>query len=425
MASAPPLVSEEQLLCPICLGVFVRPVSTPCGHNFCMDCLSSYWNHSSECVCPVCKESYSQRPQLRVNTFISGLCQSFMNQPFSAGEIQSRGIEAKVSSMIQEKARDAESIKQALAQRQEQTNNLTKTMKDLTSLVKKMEEKQQHVGLEAERVLQEIENEIKDLTEAQNELKDVNLNQDTQFLQKFSLNSAKKPFAINLKSESEMQQLRASLSTALSRLQVHLDNMGAGFISDISALKHAQKFAIDVTLDPQTAHHRLTLSRDLKQVKFNPNANAKANMSSNPAKFAKHLAVLGRQGIQSGKFYFEVSVGAKSEWLVGVALASVERKEKIPHVPGSGVYALYFRMGCFERFCQPNVQIHQGKVEKVGVFMNYEERQVSFYDVNGAKLIHTFEDCGFGAKIHPYFNPCDNELGNNLTPLIISPVSQK
>ncbi|KAK7913413.1 hypothetical protein WMY93_013624 [Mugilogobius chulae] len=77
MASQPPVVSEDQLLCPICLDVFVSPVSTPCGHNFCMSCLSNYWDNSRVCVCPVCQESYSQRPQLRVNTFISGLSQSF------------------------------------------------------------------------------------------------------------------------------------------------------------------------------------------------------------------------------------------------------------------------------------------------------------------------------------------------------------
>uniref|UniRef100_A0A8C6UVM8 E3 ubiquitin/ISG15 ligase TRIM25-like n=1 Tax=Neogobius melanostomus TaxID=47308 RepID=A0A8C6UVM8_9GOBI len=78
MALSVPLLSEDQLLCPICLGVFVEPVSTPCGHNFCMSCLSSYWDSSAPvCFCPVCNESFSVRPQLRVNTFISGLSQSF------------------------------------------------------------------------------------------------------------------------------------------------------------------------------------------------------------------------------------------------------------------------------------------------------------------------------------------------------------
>uniref|UniRef100_A0A3B1J2M1 RING-type domain-containing protein n=1 Tax=Astyanax mexicanus TaxID=7994 RepID=A0A3B1J2M1_ASTMX len=42
--------------CSICLDVFTDPVTTPCGHNFCMVCLREFWNSSSHCQCPVCKE---------------------------------------------------------------------------------------------------------------------------------------------------------------------------------------------------------------------------------------------------------------------------------------------------------------------------------------------------------------------------------
>ncbi|XP_072312822.1 E3 ubiquitin-protein ligase TRIM69-like [Eucyclogobius newberryi] len=434
MASLPPLVSEDQLLCPICLGVLVQPVSTPCGHNFCMSCLSSYWDSSAVSVCPVCKESYSQRPQLRVNTFISGLCQSFLNRPLSAAETQSRemraelgGTEAKISSMIQEKVQKVQSIRQAVAQRQEESRHLAKTIQDLSSLAKAMEAKQQHVDLEAEKVAKDIEKEIKDLTETQTKLKDLKLSQDVQAIwpNHPNKNAQSKPPAINLESELEIQQLRNSFSASLSQLRVYWEKTGANFISDIAALKYAQQFAKDVTLDPKTAHHSLVLSRDMKQVKFNPDANARPTAASNPARFEKHLAVLGAKGIRSGKFYFEVAVGAKTEWIVGVALASLQRKGKLPHTPGCGVYAVCFRMSDFETFCRPNVPIHRGKIERVGVLVNYEGGRVSFYDVGGAKLIHAFEDCAFAEKVHPYFNPCNDEFENNLGPLAIVPVNPK
>uniref|UniRef100_A0A8C6SLJ9 RING-type domain-containing protein n=1 Tax=Neogobius melanostomus TaxID=47308 RepID=A0A8C6SLJ9_9GOBI len=38
------LFTEEQLLCSICLEVFMEPVSTPCGHNFCKSCISTHWH---------------------------------------------------------------------------------------------------------------------------------------------------------------------------------------------------------------------------------------------------------------------------------------------------------------------------------------------------------------------------------------------
>ncbi|CAL1599731.1 unnamed protein product [Knipowitschia caucasica] len=430
MASQAPLLSEDQLLCPICLGLFVQPVSTPCGHNFCMSCLSSYWDSSSACVCPMCKESYSQRPQLRVNTFISGLSQSFRNQSLSTEETQSRGMkatlggtEAKINSMIQERVQKVQSIRQAIAQRHDETRHLTKTMADITSLVKQMEEKQQHVDLEAQQVIRDIENEIIAFTETQTKLKSVKTDKEASlFLQKYTAQSEAPP--IHLKSELDLQHLRSSLVTSLSQLRNQLNKMDAIFISDITALKLAQKHAIDVTLDPKTAHYRLVLSSNLKQVKFNPDANAKSAALSNPARFARNLAVLAGRGIRSGKFYFEVLVGGKAEWIVGVTLASVQRKGKIPHEPGCGVFAICFRMNYFETFFQPNVQIHQGKIDKVGVFVDHEAGRVLFYDVTGAKLIYSFEDCGFAEKIYPYFNPCNDEFPNNLGPLVIVPVQQ-
>ena len=77
MASSSSLLSEDQLQCSICLDVFTDPVSTPCGHNFCMVCLKECWDSSSRCQCPVCMEKFHKRPELRVNTFISGLAALF------------------------------------------------------------------------------------------------------------------------------------------------------------------------------------------------------------------------------------------------------------------------------------------------------------------------------------------------------------
>ncbi|KAG7330204.1 hypothetical protein KOW79_006426 [Hemibagrus wyckioides] len=77
MAAFNNFVSEEQLQCSICLEIFTKPVSTPCGHNFCMVCLNKYWDSSQKCTCPFCKKEFSKRPQLCVNTFISNLATQF------------------------------------------------------------------------------------------------------------------------------------------------------------------------------------------------------------------------------------------------------------------------------------------------------------------------------------------------------------
>uniref|UniRef100_A0A4W4E524 RING-type domain-containing protein n=1 Tax=Electrophorus electricus TaxID=8005 RepID=A0A4W4E524_ELEEL len=67
----------DELQCSICLEVFSDPVSTPCGHNFCMSCLKACWDNSTHCQCPFCAAEFPKRTELCVNTFISGLAAHF------------------------------------------------------------------------------------------------------------------------------------------------------------------------------------------------------------------------------------------------------------------------------------------------------------------------------------------------------------
>uniref|UniRef100_A0A3Q4HR27 RING-type domain-containing protein n=1 Tax=Neolamprologus brichardi TaxID=32507 RepID=A0A3Q4HR27_NEOBR len=57
---------QHQFTCSICLEVFNKPVTTPCGHSFCQTCISSYWDGNSTKMyqCPLCKESFLKRPQM-------------------------------------------------------------------------------------------------------------------------------------------------------------------------------------------------------------------------------------------------------------------------------------------------------------------------------------------------------------------------
>ncbi|KAK9516140.1 hypothetical protein VZT92_024093 [Zoarces viviparus] len=61
--------------------------------------------------------------------------------------------------------------------------------------------------------------------------------------------------------------------------------------------------------------------------------------------------------------------------------------------------------------------------QKVGVFVDYEEGLVSFYDVDAAALIYSFTGCSFTEKLYPFFGPDLDHRGKNSAPLIISPVN--
>uniref|UniRef100_A0A8C4RL55 RING-type domain-containing protein n=1 Tax=Erpetoichthys calabaricus TaxID=27687 RepID=A0A8C4RL55_ERPCA len=40
--------------CSICLDTLTDPVAIPCGHSFCLKCLTNYWDHSQKFFCPQC-----------------------------------------------------------------------------------------------------------------------------------------------------------------------------------------------------------------------------------------------------------------------------------------------------------------------------------------------------------------------------------
>lgn len=66
--------SPDYFNCSLCLNLLRDPVAIPCGHSFCMDCISGYWNEADYTgiyICPQCKITFTQRPVLRPNATLS------------------------------------------------------------------------------------------------------------------------------------------------------------------------------------------------------------------------------------------------------------------------------------------------------------------------------------------------------------------
>ncbi|XP_038158009.1 finTRIM family, member 82 [Cyprinodon tularosa] len=66
--------SSDYFSCSLCQNLLRDPVAIPCGHSFCMDCISGYWNEADYTgiyICPQCKITFTQRPVLRPNATLS------------------------------------------------------------------------------------------------------------------------------------------------------------------------------------------------------------------------------------------------------------------------------------------------------------------------------------------------------------------
>ncbi|CAL9701131.1 unnamed protein product [Knipowitschia caucasica] len=97
---------------------------------------------------------------------------------------------------------------------------------------------------------------------------------------------------------------------------------------------------------------------------------------------------------------------------------------KISLSPKSGQWVLWLRGGGQYRALagRPVELTPCPPPQRVGVFVDYDEALVSFYDGDSGSLLHSFTDCSFREGLVPFFSPCNNDQGRNAAPLVLTPV---
>ncbi|XP_052389274.1 tripartite motif-containing protein 16-like protein isoform X1 [Carassius gibelio] len=74
MAEAKISVAKDQLRCSVCLDLLKEPVTIPCGHSYCMNCITDFWNKDHQrrgYSCPQCRQTFSPRPALNKNVMLA------------------------------------------------------------------------------------------------------------------------------------------------------------------------------------------------------------------------------------------------------------------------------------------------------------------------------------------------------------------
>ncbi|XP_078073485.1 zinc-binding protein A33-like [Mustelus asterias] len=171
-------------------------------------------------------------------------------------------------------------------------------------------------------------------------------------------------------------------------------------------------------LDPNTANPWLLLSKDLASVKL---GSKRQPLPGTPERFDQCACVLGSEGFTSGKHYWEVIVGGKTEWRLGAARGSINRKGEINFRPETGCWIVWLKSGrgCVAGTSPSETCLTQNlKAQKIGVFLDYEGGQVSFYNADNMFHLYTFTQT-FTGRIFPIFFPGLNTDGKNAAPLTI------
>ncbi|XP_014882970.1 tripartite motif-containing protein 16-like, partial [Poecilia latipinna] len=69
-------MDRETFSCSICLDLLKDPVTIPCGHSYCMNCIKTFWGEGEQKKsyhCPQCRHSFTQKPFLSRNTILAAL----------------------------------------------------------------------------------------------------------------------------------------------------------------------------------------------------------------------------------------------------------------------------------------------------------------------------------------------------------------
>uniref|UniRef100_A0A8C4TKT4 Tripartite motif-containing protein 16-like n=1 Tax=Erpetoichthys calabaricus TaxID=27687 RepID=A0A8C4TKT4_ERPCA len=403
-----PSISEDQHRCTVCLDVLKKPVTIPCGHSYCMNCINGYWDQlaiAGRCICPQCRMEFVPRPKLYRNTTLHGLLENIRTAASNITQSQSyagpHDVPCDVCTERKQKAKKtcmtcmASYCEYHLQPHQDtealKTHKLEKPTRHLKA---KLCPKHQEVlkmycrtdgtciclMLWSEVMALIIDHKQKKVRKAEEIIKP--LEKEIVELKRRDAELAQTP--VGLFNTSHCLTWSSSLSSSFVDVPFPL-------------------YSCPLTLDHNTAHRWLQLSERNRKVTNNRTV---LQFPDHPDRFEFLPQVLCREALSGTRFYWEVEWSG--DWaVVGVAYKGVGRKEL------NSECRLGFNDKSWSLSCSnskysawhnnTNIEISAPCFHRIGVYLDWPAGSLLFYGIsNTMTLLHRF-NTSFTEPLYPGF----------------------
>ncbi|XP_071621127.1 E3 ubiquitin-protein ligase TRIM39-like [Heliangelus exortis] len=466
---------QEEAICPICLEYMNEPVTIDCGHNFCRGCIAKHCQDKGPWAdgpfsCPQCRAS-CHRSGLRPNRQLANIVESIRQLGLRSGagaaepgtplcalhdeplklfceedeeaicvvcreslhhrshtvypiEEAAQVYKTKLQKSLEHLSREVEDVKKHESAERMKTQECKEVVKKKREkIVNEFGKLHRLLADEEKLLLQKLEEEEKRI------LLMINENLSRMVEQKSLMDEL--ILEIREKTQQPADVLLKDMKSILSRCE-RMKFQSPKAVSVTLKENYSiperclgmrdvlKKFKVDVTLDPETAHLELILSEDRKSVR---RGGKKPFLSffDSPQRFSNTPVVLGIQSFYSGRCYWEVQVGDKPEWGLGLCQESASRKGNVVFSPVNGYWVLRLQNGGnYEALTSPVSPLTLSvRPRRIGIFLDYQAGEISFYNVSDHSHIYTFTD-RFSGSLQPLFFLGAFLGGRNAEPLVIS-----
>ncbi|XP_072703754.1 butyrophilin-like protein 9 [Ciconia boyciana] len=170
--------------------------------------------------------------------------------------------------------------------------------------------------------------------------------------------------------------------------------------------RRAHSNAVNITLD-ENCKHPILIIQEKNRVK-----------SSTQEKISPKAVVVATEGFSEKKHYWEVEVGDKSEWELGVVCEEIRntlRSNTMKAFPKGILLSLQFSQG--EYSLSGGKGVRNGKpCSVVGVFLDQECDMLSFFDVEEKCLLESLS-LEFSGNLYPFFRPGSDDKWLGVRPV--------